>query len=356
MLLKLRFFVCFQTQLQRKSELRSRRTKKLGAPLFLALLFACAFPSGPERDNQPPGPKVIPPKSIDDVEKQKKGFLRSGELISRDPFYVHKIRKTNMSEPPLIGPVNDDDAAGTKVIYKWFVVGEFELDSGGQLTAGYAYSDAKPREIELEVKSTLSSKDTKKLGFDLWKEHLKMTDGPSEVTITLTAADDETAYFYVVQKALVFLQKPNVSDPDSEYRVVNYYFLNSGLGTVKFSKKKICLFNFTLLPITAILLPRRMIRDVTSQVAVGRFPNWHRSAARMDRAMTDRRLSIHRRRCDIPRLKPKYRPATKRTIHGSLAAVYSPPLCASRVFPFPTAYQTIHGIWAKSANQSSANV
>jgi hypothetical protein len=67
-----------------------------------------------------------------------------------------------------------------------------------------------------------------------------------------------------------------------------------------FGHLSIRLLNFALLPITALLLPRRMMREVASQVAADCFPNWHPWSGEDYRAMINRRLGIHRRRCDIP--------------------------------------------------------
>src|SRR5437867_3080170 len=73
------------------------------------------------------------------------------------------------------------------------------------------------------------------------------------------------------------------------------------------------LLNFTRLLITRILLSRGMIRDVTSQIAAGRLADGHPLSGDECRAMKYRNLGIHRRRRDVPRLKPKDRSTTERT-------------------------------------------
>src|SRR5262249_8677267 len=64
------------------------------------------------------------------------------------------------------------------------------------------------------------------------------------------------------------------------------------------------LLNFGWLPVTAVLLPRRMVGDVTSQIGEGRFPNGNPLSGKNGRALINRHLGIGRQCGDIPRLKP----------------------------------------------------
>ena len=96
----------------------------------------------------------------------------------------------------------------------------------------------------------------------------------------------------------------------------------------------ISLLDIALLPVTAILLPRRMMGDVTGQVHTRRLPNRHPLSGQDYRAPVDRRRI--RRRCrDVPRLKPKHRLLTARAIHRRLAAVNGPPECGLIPFIVP---------------------
>ena len=86
--------------------------------------------------------------------------------------------------------------------------------------------------------------------------------------------------------------------------------------------------DIVLSPIASILLPRRMTGDVTSQIHATRLPHRHPLSGKEYRSLMDRQVTLHRRRGNLARLKPKDRLAAERAIHRRLTLVDRRPLCS----------------------------